>query len=402
MSFEQDKYSVKTIPYGRQTIDDQDIKSVVSALRSDWITQGPKVKEFEEALCEYTGAAFAVAVSSGTAALHLSMLALGIGSGDCLFTSPITFAASANCALYVGAHPYFVDIDNKTSHIDINKIEAQIKIHVQSGRDIVLVPVHFMGTVVDMIRIHEIRQKYNIRIVEDAAHALGASYQVSPDRWDRVGSCYHSDMVIFSFHPIKHITTGEGGAILTNNPDLYEALVQLRHHGIAKKVQPFSTILRETQGNLWWYDIPKVAYNYRITDLQCALGLSQLEKLTGMVSRRRDLANAYNKAFTPHEDITIPFERPGTSVSYHLYIIRVPEGRRNALYSFLRQREINTQVNYIPIHLFSHYQRELGYRDGDFPVAEQFFKECLSLPMFPDLTDEEQSHVIDSVLEFFA
>jgi len=390
------------IPQGRQSIDDLDIQSVAQTLRSAWITQGPKVKEFEEALCAYTGAKHAVAVSSGTAALHLCMLALGIGPEDCLITSPITFAASANCALYVGAHPYFVDINEKTWHIDVDRIEAQLKVCSRRNRKTVLVPVHFMGTVVDMVRLHEICRTYGVRIVEDAAHALGATYLVGSDNWARIGSCYHSDMTIFSFHPIKHITTGEGGAVLTNNSSLYNHLVRLRHHGITKHSDPLSSILKRAQENLWFYDIPEVAYNFRITDFQCALGLSQLRKLDGMVQQRRNLAKAYNNAFSTVEQITTPFEKEGTSGSYHLYTIRVPEDCRDDLYSYLRRRDIYTQVNYIPTHLFTYYQRELDCRDGDYPVAEQFFNECLSLPMYPGLSDRDQTYVISSIEEFFA
>jgi len=390
------------IPYSHQSIDELDVQSVAQTLQSEWLTQGPKVKEFEAALCASVGAKYAVVVSNGTAALHLSMLALEIGSQDQLITSPITFAASANCAVYVGAFPHFADINDKSSHICLHRLEEKLKVCIARGGKTVVVPVHFMGTVVDMEPLYDLCQSYGAYIVEDAAHALGASYYIEPDVWSNVGACSHSDMTIFSFHPIKHITTGEGGAVLTNNKQLYNRLIQLRHHGITRNNRPLSELLQQVQENQWFYDIPEVAHNFRITDFQCALGLSQLSKLDSMVNRRRHLVDSYNQAFANIKDIRTPFERAGTRGSYHLYVIRVPAHLRDNLYRFLLSRDIHSQVNYIPTHLFTYYQRTFGYRDGDYPHAEQFFRECLSLPLFPTFNESDQDYVIDSVREFFS
>jgi len=388
------------IPYGRQSIDADDISAVAQALGSAWLTQGPRVGDFERALCELTGAAHAVAVANGTAALHLCMMALGLGAGDRLVTSPITFAASANCALYVGARPQFVDIDDGTYHMDVARLARDLNDPKRRAQVRVVVPVHFMGTVSDIVSIREICASHGIAVVEDAAHALGAKYKVG-EEWLSVGCCRHSDLTIFSFHPIKHITTGEGGAVLTNDSSLHETLLRLRHHGINKQAGPVSALLQEATDQAWFYDISQVGFNYRITDFQCALGISQLRRLDAMVCRRRDLVRRYNESFGSLPEIRTPSERESTEASYHLYVIRVPASQRNSLFSYLRRKEIHAQVNYIPTHLFSYYQRELGYRDGDLPVAEKFFRECLSLPLYPALSDADQDRVIAAVREFF-
>lgn len=380
---------MKNIPYGHQSINDRDVRDVVKVLRSDWLTQGPKIREFEERLCQYAGARYAVAVSNGTAALHISMLALGIKGGDGVITSPITFSASANCALYVGAKPLFVDIDDRSYHMDTQRLKSFLKTPSQRKRVKAIVPVHFMGTVADIKSIKGICDKYGIKIVEDAAHALGAEYKIAKDKWVKVGSCRHSDITIFSFHPIKHITTGEGGALLTNDKKIYERALQLRHHGIVRK------------GRGWGYDIPNVGFNYRITDFQCALGLSQLKRLDNMVRIRRDLVTAYNNALCKLGDIRLPHEREGTRPSYHLYVVRVQGERRDRLYSHLRRDNILTQVNYIPVHLFSLYRKEFGYKRGDFPVAERYFGECLSLPLYVGLSRFNQSKIVRSIKGFF-
>jgi len=381
---------MKYIPYGHQQIDSADIREVVKVLKSDWLTQGPKIKQFEDALCRYSGARYAVAVSSGTAALHLAMIALGIGKGDETITSPITFSASANCAVYVGATPRFVDIDDTTYHLDIAKLKDFLKIPSQRRRIKAIVPVHFMGTVIDVPEIKKICDKYGINIVEDAAHALGAEYKYGK-KWLKVGSCRHSDITIFSFHPIKHITTGEGGAILTNKKDIYEAALRFRHHGICRiKNKP-----------KWLYDIPKPGFNYRITDFQCALGISQMKKLNKMVKVRRQLVGSYNDVFSLVEEIRLPYEARDTKASYHLYVIRIPAARRNRLYDYLRGKGILTQVNYIPIHLLSYYQKKFGYKRGDFPVSEKYFKECLSLPLYVGLSKSGQAKIVSNIKRFF-
>lgn len=379
---------MKTIPYARQSLNSDDIRESTRALRSDWITQGPRVRQFEDALSGYTGAKYAIALSSGTAALHVSMVALGIGRGDKVLTSPITFSASANCALYVGAKPVFVDIDDKTYHIDIDKLKKFLSLSSNRKNLKAVIPVHFMGTVSDTIEIKRICDKYGIKIVEDAAHAPGALY--SKRTKVKVGSSRYSDTTIFSFHPIKHITTGEGGAILTNNRRIHKTALQLRHHGIIK-----------SKNDPWSYDIPIIGFNYRITDFQCALGTSQLTKIDDMVKTRRKLVDIYNDRLSGIREIRLPYEREGTYASYHLYVIRVADGRRDKLCRYLKKNNILTQVNYLPVHLFSFYRKKFGYRAGDFPVSENYAKECLSLPLYVSLSKTDQSRVIMKIKEFF-
>jgi perosamine synthetase len=386
------------IPYGRQSIDGRDISAVVGVLKSDWLTQGPAVKRFEEALCRYTGAQYAVAVANGTVALQLAVRGLGLGPGDRLLTSPVTFAASANCAVYVGAKPGFVDIDDKTYHIDLQKLADLLKDATKRKGIKVVIPVHLMGTVVDMKRLRDICAPHGVKIVEDAAHAIGACYTVGKKNY-KVGSCAHSDAVIFSFHPIKNMTTGEGGAVLTNDPEVYRTLLRLRHHGIDKNTKTPSKGLASYRNEPWFYDIPEVGFNFRLTDIHSALGLSQLKKLDGFLRRRRQLVDRYNKAFAGTKDIRTPYERPGTKAGYHLYVIRVPSEKRNGLFRFLKDKGIVAQINYIPVHLFSAYEK-LGFRRGNFPVAEKYFEECLSLPLYPGLSDAQQKRVIDAVRGF--
>lgn len=391
---------MKNIPYSHQSINSVDIRQVTEVLKSDWLTQGPRIKEFEDALCEYTGAKYAVAVSSGTAALHLAVLALDVGKQDKLLTSPVTFSASANCALYVGAKPEFIDIDDNTYHLDIHRLEDFLKVPSQKEGVKVVILVHFMGTVADIVAIREICERYGIRVVEDAAHAMGGRYKVG-DEWIDVGSCSHSDITVFSFHPIKHITTGEGGAVLCNDRTIYESVLRFRHHGITKEDRAASSLLQSCHEQDWYYDIRQVGFNYRITDFQCALGVSQLYRLNSMVERRRELVRLYNIAFAGIEQIRLPYERGGSYASYHLYVIRVPPDSRDGLYRYLRDNGVYCQVNYIPAHLFTFYQRELRCQDGDFPVAERFFRECLSLPLYPTLSDWDQRRVIDTIRKFF-
>ena len=379
------------VPYSRQWIDAGDIKDVVRSLKSDWITQGPRMREFEQALSRYAGAKYAVAVSGGTPALHLSLLALGVKEGDEVITSPITFSASANCALYVGARPRFVDIDDKTYQIDPEKLKHFLKSPSRRKRVKAIIVVHFMGMVSEIAEIKKLSDKYGIKIVEDAAHAMGAEYMCG-NKWFKVGSSRHSEATMLSFHAIKHITTGEGGAILTNNRDIYKASLRLRHHGMIK---------RSRGANLWFYDIPEVGFNYRITDFQCALGNSQLKKLDSIVKTRRKQVEIYNNDLSGIERIRLPYERNKTRSSYHLYVIRIPQAKRNRLYKFLRKHNIMTQVNYIPVHFLSYYRRKFRYGPGDFPVAEKYYKECLSLPLYAGLKGSTQLGIIKRIKEFF-
>ncbi|MFH1753620.1 MAG: UDP-4-amino-4,6-dideoxy-N-acetyl-beta-L-altrosamine transaminase [Candidatus Omnitrophota bacterium] len=381
---------MKTIPYARQSLNNDDIREAVKALKSDWITQGPRIKMFEEALSRYTGARYAVALSSGTAALHLAMLALGIGKGDKVITAPITFSASASCALYVGARPAFVDINDRDYHIDVEKLKSFLSVPSRRKGVKAVVPVHLTGTVCRMEEIKKVCDRYGIKIVEDAAHALGAWYRTGSLK-AKVGGSKHSNATIFSFHPIKHITTGEGGAFLTNSKMMFETVGRLRHHGIVKK-----------GAGPWSYDIPSIGYNYRITDFQSAIGMSQLKKLDSMVNTRRSIVDLYNEHFAHVSEIRTPWERERTRASYHLYVIRVPSNKRGKLYDHLKSNGILTQVNYAPVHLFSYYRKHFGYRSGDLPVAERYARECLSLPLYIGLTRSAQLRVIRKVKEFFA
>lgn len=376
---------MNNIPYGKQDIDEQDIEEVVKTLKSDFLTTGPKVKEFEEELAKFLNAKYAVAVSSGTAALHLACLASGLKESEELITSPMTFLASSNCALYCKAKPVFVDV-NEQGLIDENKIEEKI-----NEKTKVIIPVHYTGLPADLEKIKEIADKHNLVVIEDACHALGAKYKDS-----KIGSCKYSDMCVFSFHPVKHITTGEGGAITTNSKEFYDKLVMLRSHGVTKDKEKLE---RKNEGD-WYYEMQDLGYNYRITDIQCALGISQLKKINKFIKRRREIAKKYDEAF---EDLNIePLkEKSGQVNAYHLYVIKVKDkGTRLALYNYLKESGIFCQVHYIPVYLQPYY-RKIGYSEGECPEAEKFYDKIISLPMFPSLKEEEQYYVIEKIKEFF-
>jgi UDP-4-amino-4,6-dideoxy-N-acetyl-beta-L-altrosamine transaminase len=384
------------IPYGRQWIDDKDIKEVVNVLRSDWITQGPKIKEFEQKLARYCGAKYAAAVSNGTAALHLACLAAGFKKGDEVITSPNTFLASANSVLYCGGKVVFADIDEKTYNIDPNEIKKHITPFTKG-----ITPVHFAGQPCDMEAIHKTAKEHDLIIIEDGAHAIGAEYKTKNGSWAKAGSCVHSDMTTFSFHPVKHITTGEGGVVLTNDPELYERLLLLRNHGMTK-----DPALLSRTGEPWYYEMQALGYNYRITDLQCALGISQLEKLDKFVERRREIAEIYNEALKDIKGVTVPFEKEGKRSSYHLYPVLIDfkglKKTRTQVMTELRDKGVGTQVHYIPVHLQPYYRENLGYKEGDLPVAEGYYEKTLSLPMYPKMSREDIDFVIGalgSVLE---
>jgi len=379
-----------TIPYGHQNINQQDIQAVIKALRSDWLTQGPTVERFEQALCRYTGAKYAVAVSSGTAALHLAISALKLPAGSGVVSSPITFSATLNSALYCGLKPFMVDMDDATYQMDCDELEKMLTQKKYAGKIRAVIVVHFMGALVDVVRVARICRKHKISVIEDAAHAIGASYQTQR-KWVKVGGCRYSKMTIFSFHPIKNMTTGEGGAVLTNDAKLYETVKRLRHHGIVKS----------GKGPAWAYDIPELGYNYRITDLQCALGLSQLKRLNAMIKERGRLVSCYDRLFADVESVRIPPREKGQRPAYHIYVIRVAARKRNALYDFLRRAGIMTQVNYIPVHLLSLYRKQ-GWKKGDYPRAEKYASECLSLPLFCGLKKTQQKKIVDTIKRFFA
>ena len=369
----------KYIPYGRQNIDEDDIKSVVEVLRSDYVTTGPKVNEFEEKVAKYCGAKYAVAIANGTAALHAACMAAGIGKGDEVITTPITFVASSNCVLYCGGTPVFADIDEKTYNIDPDDIERKI-----TSKTKAIIAVHFAGQPCDMDRINEIARRHNLIVIEDAAHALGAEY-----KGRKIGSI--SDMTTFSFHPVKHITTGEGGMILTNNKDLYEKLILARTHGITKNPDK----MEKCDGG-WYYEQISLGYNYRITDFQCALGISQMNKLDKFVAGRRKIAAKYDKAFENDDRIVTPYQSPEGKSAYHLYVIKI--GNRKEMFDKLRVAGIGVIVHYIPVYTQPYY-RHNGYENTKCVNAEQYYECALSLPIYPGLTDEEQQYVIDKVIE---
>jgi len=380
------------LPYGLHWIDGDDIQEVLKVLKSDWITQGPKVREFEEKLASYCGAKYAVAVSSGTAALHLACLALDVKPGDEAITSPITFLATSNSVLYCGGKPIFVDIDEKTYNIDVNKIEEKINKNTKG-----IIPVDFAGQPCDLDRIREIANKYNLWVIEDATHALGAEYNGK-----KIGGL--SDLTIFSFHPVKAITTGEGGAITTNNKVLYERLLMLRSHGVTKDSAKFETETAKLEAGQWYYEMQELGYNYRITDFQCALGISQLRKLERFVERRREIAQIYNEAFKNIKEVAIPYEKPNVKSAYHLYVLQMDFEKtgktRKQLFEYMKKNNILLQVHYIPVYLQPYYQQNLEYKRGNCFIAEKFYEKAVSLPLFPKMTSLDVKYVIKKVKSF--
>ncbi len=374
----------KRIPYGRQSVDARDIQAVVDVLRSDRLTQGREVEAFEHDLAAYCGARFAVAVSSGTAALHLACLALGT-NGE-VITSPLSFLASANSIIYAGGRPLFVDIDPTTYNVGLEGLDRLVTTHAAPERLRGITAVHFAGLPCDVERIHEIASHRGLFVLEDACHALGATWTDSSGEEHRVGDCAFSDAAVFSFHPVKHITTGEGGAILTNRPEVAEHCRTLRAHGVVRGLDGAPS---------WYYEMNELGFNYRITDFQCALGRSQIEKLDDCLVARRRIAAEYDAKFGKRSDVVIPPTLPGMCHAYHLYPIQIDH--RDAVFEFLRARGIDPQVHFIPIHLQPYYRKEYGYRRGDFPEAEAYFARALSLPLYPAMTGEDVEKVVRSV-----
>ena len=366
---------------------------MASVLKSDLITQGPAVEDFEKVFSDYIGSKYAVAVANGTAALHLSALALQVSTGDKVITSPLTFAASANCILYCGGNVEFADVDPKTLCIDLNQVEDQLK--KNTANDIKgIIPVDFAGFPVNTEDLRSITDKYNLWILEDACHAPGASFADSNDRQCTSGNGEFSDLSIFSFHPVKHITTGEGGMITGNDIEKINRIKRLRTHGITKDPDLLN---RKDQGG-WYYEMQDLGYNYRITDFQCALGISQLKRADESLKRRQDIANRYIEAFSEYDFIKMTNVPKNISHAWHLFVIQVP--RRRDLYDYLRENEIYTQVHYIPVHMQPYY-KQLGWKEGDFPVTENYYEHCLSLPMYQSLEDEEQEYVIEKIKSFY-
>ncbi|CAA9278628.1 MAG: Aminotransferase, DegT/DnrJ/EryC1/StrS family [uncultured Adhaeribacter sp.] len=388
----------KPIPYGRQHITPEDIEAVVETLQSDFLTQGPKVAEFEQKFADYIGCDYAVAVANGTAALHLCALALGVNEQSNVITTPITFAASANCVRYCGGTVWFADVEPGTALLDIEKVKCLLQ-SKPKGFFTGIIPVDFAGYPVNLEAFRELADEYNLWIIEDACHAPGGSFTDSQGQIQNCGNGQYADLAIFSFHPVKHIATGEGGMITTNNPELYEKLLVLRTHGITKNPAQ----LHENHGG-WYYEMQELGYNYRMPDMLTALGISQLNQAAAGLQRRREIAQQYDAAFRGNSAIKIlnpaGYHSDPISVTghaYHLYVIQVAD--RKGLYDYLRQHQIFTQVHYIPVHTMPFYQ-QLGWQKGDFPVAERYYDHCLSLPMFPALTDEEQQYVIIKIETF--
>ncbi|CAG1065599.1 perosamine synthetase [uncultured bacterium] len=388
----------RAISYGRQTIEADDVEAVVKALGSGMLTQGPLVEEFERKLAAYTGAKYAVVCSNGTAALHLACKAAGLGPGDKVLTSPLTFLASANAALYVGARPDFVDIESETFNIDPAEVEKKVKACPSVKA---LIPVHFAGLPCGMETLGRIARERNLIVIEDACHALGASWTDSKGTVRKVGSSSHSDMTVFSFHPVKSITTGEGGAITTNSRKLYDRLLSLRTHGTVKD----SARLFNPEGLPWYYEMQDLGFNYRLTDLQCALGVSQLKKLDRFIARRAELASLYSRLLSKYPFIKTPEVQPGRDSAWHLLPVRIDFGglgaSRKDLFELMSAIGINLQVHYIPVHLQPYY-RGLGFKPGDFPKAEKFYEEEVSLPIYPLLSDEEAGAVVEALLSTLA
>ncbi|WP_242050032.1 UDP-4-amino-4,6-dideoxy-N-acetyl-beta-L-altrosamine transaminase [Planktothricoides raciborskii] len=376
------------IPYGRQDVNQQDIDAVISVLRGDWITQGPTIERFEQAVAAYCGVNYAVAVSSATAALHLACLALGLGAGDILWTSPNTFVASANCGLYCGADVDFVDIDPQTYNLSVTALEQKLSQAEREGKlPKVVVPVHLAGQSCQMDKIAALSEKYGFTVLEDASHAIGAKYQGSP-----VGNCQFSDMAVFSFHPVKIITTGEGGMVVTNRQDLYQKLIRLRTHGITRNPD----LMQGESHGLWYYQQLELGFNYRMTDIQAALGASQMQRLDEFVSRRRFLAARYNELLQDFP-LVLPWQHPDTESSWHLYIIRLKLDKiaktHSQVFEELRQAGIGVNLHYIPVHTQPYYQK-LGFAWGDFPEAEAYYQEAISLPLYYGLSEENQNRVV--------
>ena len=369
----------KTIPYSRQHIDQKDIDSVVKVLKSDWITQGPTIEKFERTVAKFVGNKHAVAVSSGTAALHAACFAAGIEPEDEVLVPTLTFAASANCVLYLRAKPVLVDINYETGNIDLNEIRKKITQKTKA-----IIAVDFAGHPADWDKLKKLARKYNLILIDDAAHALGSQY-----RGKMIGSI--ADLTCFSFHPVKTITTGEGGMVITNNKNYYRRLLRFRHHGIIKKPKVGG----------WFYEMIDLGFNMRMTDIQAALGLSQLSKIQEFIKKRRSIVKFYNQQFAKLDYIKVPKEKDGVSCAWHIYPARFNLSKirksKKQIYDFLKNEGLGVQVHYIPVHFHPYYQKSLKYKKGAFRNAEKFYEEEISLPLFPSMTNVQIDHVIKSI-----
>lgn len=390
---------MNSIPYGKQHITDEDLAVVVETLKSPFLTQGPKIKEFEDDFATYIGAKYAVAVANGTAALHLCALALGVKEGDKVITTPITFAASANCVRYCDGEVVFADIDPETYLIDINAVRNLLE-SSPKGTYTGIIPVDFAGRAVNLEEFRKLADEYNLWIIEDACHAPGGYFIDSKGEQQWCGNGKFADLAIFSFHPVKHIASGEGGMITTNDEKLYQSLLQLRTHGITRLEDEYINSI-ELAGGIdkypcWYMEMQNLGFNYRITDFQAALGSSQLKRADEGLVRRRAIAARYYEAFKGINAIK-GHSGEVEGHAYHLYVIEAEN--RLGLYNYLREHKIFAQIHYIPTHLMPYYQ-QLGSKVGDQPMAEEYYRHCISLPMYPTLTDEEQNYVIETVINF--
>lgn len=391
---------MKAISYGRQNITEEDIKVVIETLQSDYLTQGPKIQEFEEAFANYIGSKYAVALANGTAALHLCTLALGVKEGDKVITTPITFAASANCIRYCGGEVVFSDIDPKTYLLDIVKVRSLLE-SAPKGTYKGIIPVDFAGRANYLEEFRALADKYNLWIIEDSCHSPGGSFTDSHNTTQNCGNGNFADLAIFSFHPVKHIACGEGGMITTNDESLYQKLLQLRTHGIVKNNDVYTNSIQLAGGKDtfpgWYMEMQNLGYNYRLTDFQASLGLSQLSRANEGIERRREIATTYYHAFKNQS-----FIKGQSGVidghAYHLYVLEVED--RLGLYNYLRSKQIYTQIHYIPCHLMPYYQ-QFGWKEGDFPHAENYYSHCISLPMYPTLKAEEQTYVINEINKYY-
>ncbi len=390
----------RVIPYGRQNITDEDIQVVIETLKSDYLTQGPKILEFEENFARYVGAKYAVALANGTAALHLCAMALDIKPGDKVITTPITFSASANCVRYCGGEVVFGDIDPETYLLDIDSVRKLLE-NSPKGSYKGIIPVDFAGRAVNLEEYRKLADEYGLWIIEDACHAPGGFFIDSFGQKQFCGNGNFAELAIFSFHPVKHIASGEGGMITTNDENLYKKLLTLRTHGIVKNDDLYQNSVEFAGGKdtypLWYMEMQELGYNYRITDFQAALGNSQLKRADEGLERRKEIAKTYEKAF---KDKSFLKGQSGfvEGHAYHLYILEVED--RLGLYNYLREHKIFAQIHYIPVHLMPYY-RDFGWKEGDRPNAENYYKHCISLPMFPTLMDEEQNFVINLINEYY-
>lgn len=387
-------YYSNKIPYGSHYLDDEDIQAVVDVLKNHPITQGNTIQLFGEALADYVGADYCLPVSNGTAALHLSVAALGISTGDEVITTPMTFCATSNAVLYQGGAVQFVDVDKNSLNIDISLIEEKINEKTKA-----IIPVDFRGHPSNLPEIKELADRYNLKVIEDGAHSLGSKYTYMNKQYS-CGDGAHVDFCTFSFHPVKHITTGEGGAILTNDPELYRKVFLLGKHGIDRREEMFN---EKKRIGSWIYDMELLGYNYRISDFQAAMGLTQLKKINSFKNRRRKIVNYYNDEFSDIEQFILPYEAENVDSNFHLYVLQISDDAnfdRYDFFTYLQSLNYAPMVLYLPVHLLSYYMHNFGYKRGDYPIAERYYDRSIAIPLYPSLTDTEVEKVVQDIKKF--